>query len=91
MAPIATNTESLSQAKVPVAANSVETKKDRELHNHPNTVHVEFENFYGFTPTHVDRRFDLRLSDLSYLPKVCSLALSLSAIPCQLSITDNMA
>lgn len=69
---MATTARSLSQAKVPVAADSIETAKDRELHNHRNKVHVEFENFYGIVPTHVDRRFDLRLSDLSYIPKVCS-------------------
>jgi hypothetical protein len=72
MAPTTTAERSLSQAKVPIAADSVETAKDRELHNHPKKVHVEFEKFYGIAPTHVDRRFDLRLSNLSYLPKVCS-------------------
>ena len=35
-------------------------------------VHVEFENFYGTEPRHVDRRFELSLSDLTYLPKVDS-------------------
>lgn len=44
--------------------------KDEELHSNLNLVHVEFSDFYGIEPSVVDRRFDLRLSDLSYLPKV---------------------
>lgn len=80
MAPMATATRDLTQPSAPDTRSRAETAKERELHNHPNKVHVEFEQFYGIAPTHVDRRFELRLSDLSYLPKVCSPS------PCQLSI-----
>jgi hypothetical protein len=45
--------------------------KDDEIHTHKNRVHVDFTEFYGIEPTQVDRRFDLTLSDLSYLPNVC--------------------
>ncbi|KFY93014.1 hypothetical protein V500_03958 [Pseudogymnoascus sp. VKM F-4518 (FW-2643)] len=45
-------------------------EKSKEMHNNTNRVPVDFTKFYGIKPTNVDRRFDLILSDLSYLPKV---------------------
>jgi len=50
--------------------NGVREIKNKEIHNNPKLVHVDFKDFYGIQPTNVDRRFDLTLSDLSYLPKV---------------------
>jgi len=54
----------------PNGVKNVHDIKNKEIHNNPNLVHVDFSEFYGIEPTHVDRRFDLKLSDLSYLPKV---------------------
>jgi hypothetical protein len=52
------------------AQADVRTAKNNELHSNSSLVHVEFSEFYGIEPSVVDRRFDIRLSDLSYLPKV---------------------
>ena len=60
----------LSQAPTPSAGDSVQKVMERELHSSRHNFHVEFEKFYGTEPRHVDRRFDLSLSDLTYLPKV---------------------
>ncbi|KAG9568102.1 hypothetical protein KCU71_g1977, partial [Aureobasidium melanogenum] len=54
----------------PKGDSNVHGLKEQELHSNSNLVHVEFEDFYGIEPSVVDRRFDQRLSDLSYLPKV---------------------
>lgn len=44
--------------------------KEIELHSEKKSKNVNFEAFYGIRPTRVDRRFDVTLSDHSYLPKV---------------------
>ncbi|KAF2009734.1 hypothetical protein BU24DRAFT_358557 [Aaosphaeria arxii CBS 175.79] len=44
--------------------------KENELHATKKSRNVTFENFYGHKPTRVDRRFDVTLSDHSYLPKI---------------------
>ena len=41
-----------------------------ELHSDRKEFGVEFEDFYGFKPSRVDRRFNMTLSDMSYMPKV---------------------
>ena len=64
----------LSHAAGRITTTSTQAAKEREIHNNPGEIHVEFETFYGIEPSRVDRRFDLRLSDLSYLPKVYSPA-----------------
>ena len=69
---MATVARRLSQAPTPSAGDSVQKAMERELHSNRHNVHVEFEKFYGTEPRHVDRRFDLSLSDLTYLPKVKS-------------------
>lgn len=65
-----TSVRDLFQAAAPVKVEK--DAKERELHSNLRKIHVEFEKFYGVEPTYVDRRFDIVLSDLSYLPKVCS-------------------
>lgn len=60
----------LPQVPTPIAGYSVQKAKESELHSSRHNVHVEFEKFYGTEPRLVDRRFDLSLSDLTYLPKV---------------------
>ena len=42
----------------------------QELYSDSKAVEVDFKRFYGLEPRHVDRRFTVKLSDLSYLPKV---------------------
>ncbi len=61
---------SLSKATVQITVDGAQDAKQNELHNYQHKVHIEFEKFYGIKPTHVDREFDLMLSDLTYLPKV---------------------
>ena len=41
-----------------------------ELHSSQKEFGVEFEKFYGFKPSRVDRRFNMTLSDMTYMPKV---------------------
>ena len=67
---MATIARRLSRAPGPIADESPQKVKERELHSNRHKVHVEFEKFYGTEPRHVDRRFELGLSDLTYLPKV---------------------
>ena len=50
--------------------NGAREIRNKEMNNNPNKIHVNFDEFYGIKPTNIDRRFDLTLSDLSYLPKV---------------------
>ena len=71
---MANNTRVLSHAAGPILITNTQAAKEREIHNNPREIHVEFEEFYGIEPSRVDRRFDLRLSDLSYIPKVYSPA-----------------
>lgn len=59
-----------TRAPGPIADESAGKANERELHSSRHKVHVEFEKFYGTEPRHVDRRFELSLSDLTYLPKV---------------------
>lgn len=51
-------------------ADGARDLRNKEMNNNPNRIHVNFDEFYGIKPTNIDRRFDLVLSDLSYLPKV---------------------
>ena len=44
-----------------------------ELHTTVKTLSVDFKRFYGSSPTRVDKKFTVRLSGLSYLPKISSL------------------
>ncbi|KAF2819835.1 hypothetical protein CC86DRAFT_412757 [Ophiobolus disseminans] len=44
--------------------------KESELHAAKKSRNVNFEAFYGIEPTRIDRRFDVTLSDHSYLPKI---------------------
>ncbi len=67
-----TTVRSLSTATVQITVDGAQDAKQNELHNYQHEVHIEFEKFYGMKPTHVDRRFDLTLSDLTYLPRVTS-------------------
>ena len=67
---MATVARRFSQAPTPSTDDSVQKAKERGLHSSRHNVHVEFEKFYGTEPKHVDRRFDLSLSDLTYVPKV---------------------
>ncbi len=69
---MATAIRSLSTTTVPNAVDMTQHAKQNELYNYLHKVHIEFEKFYGIKPMHVDRRFDLMLSDLTYLPKVNS-------------------
>jgi hypothetical protein len=41
-----------------------------ELYTELRKFDVNFKRFYGIEPKHVDRRFMISLSELSYLPKV---------------------
>ena len=41
-----------------------------ELYTESRKFDVDFKRFYGIEPKHVDRRFVISLSGLSYLPKV---------------------
>jgi hypothetical protein len=43
-----------------------------ELFTELRQFDVDFKKFYGIEPAHVDRRFVIKLSELSYLPKVLS-------------------
>ena len=61
---------SSSQATPLTVIDNVLEAKQREIHCNRHRVHVDFKRFYGIEPAHVDRNFDLTLSDLSYLPKV---------------------
>lgn len=53
--------------------------KETELHAPKKSKNVNFEDFYGLRPTRVDRRFDVTLSDHSYLPKVSCIETNSSA------------
>lgn len=55
------------------AAKNGVTKDDvtkTELYTDLRKFDVDFKRFYGIEPAHVDRRFVITLSELSYLPKV---------------------
>ena len=73
---MATVARRLSQVPTPIAGDSVQKAKEGELHTSRHNVHVEFEKFYGTEPRRVDRRFDLSLLHLTYLPKVERIAFS---------------
>ena len=46
----------------------------KEIHAEQKSFSVDFENFFGYRPNVVDRKFWLTLSDLSYLPKASARA-----------------
>lgn len=43
-----------------------------EMHTALQKNNIEFRDFFGIEPSRVDRRFSIKLSEFSYLPKVIS-------------------
>ena len=66
---MATRTKQESPVQ-PLTTAHAKATKGEEFHSARGSLHVEFEDFYGIPPSVVDRRFDISLSDSSYLPKV---------------------
>jgi hypothetical protein len=56
-----------------VVQNDTFDVKQSELQATKKTNIVDFEAFYGIKPTRIDRRFNVTLSDHSYLPKVSGI------------------
>ena len=55
---------------VPSTIADGEVTKEMELHSPPCSLRVEFQGFYGYPPSAIDRRFNISLSNSSYVPKV---------------------
>ena len=60
----------INGSKALKTANGAKDPKASERFTDARELDVEFARFFGVKPTRVDRRFKLRLTEQTYLPKV---------------------